>query len=121
GTGIPTAILDAGPITAERTAAVSGVAIDRFSSRVAGRSARIAMLGAGVQARSHLPVLGHLVPGLELAVFDRHADRAAAVVELAGQTPGIGAAHVASSARAATEQADVVVTVASFAPADQRQ
>ena len=32
-TGVPIAILDAGPITAERTAAVSGVAIARFAPR----------------------------------------------------------------------------------------
>ena len=35
-TGVPTAILDAGPITAERTAAVSGVAIARFAPRDRG-------------------------------------------------------------------------------------
>ena len=32
-TGVPVAILDAGPITAQRTAAVSGVAIRRFAPR----------------------------------------------------------------------------------------
>jgi len=36
-TGIPSAILDAGPITAERTAAISGLAIARFVPAVAGR------------------------------------------------------------------------------------
>ena len=36
-TGVPIAILDAGPITAERTAAVSGVAIARFAPRIEGR------------------------------------------------------------------------------------
>src|SRR6185503_9461225 len=62
-TGIPMAILDAGPITAERTAAISGVAIGRFKPDVAGRPIRVAVLGAGVQARSHLPVVGHVLPG----------------------------------------------------------
>ncbi len=115
-TGIPVAILDAGPITAERTAAISGVAIARF-----GRGTRVALLGAGVQARSHLPVIGAVLPGCEVALFDRHADRAAAVAAQATATEGIGLARVAGSAREAAAGADVIVTVASFAPAAERQ
>lgn len=120
-TGVPGAILDAGPITAERTAAVSGVAIARLAPAVAGRSPRAAILGAGVQGGSHLPILGHVLPGVELTVFDRHAERAAELAAAARATPGIGAATTAATARAATQHADVVVTAASFAPADQRQ
>jgi len=120
-TGMPTAILDAGPITAERTAAISGVAVARFAPEVVGRDPRVAVLGAGVQARSHLEVLGHVLPGLELIVFDRHPDRATALAAVAGRTPGIQSARPAATARDATRAADVVVTVASFAPAGQRQ
>ena len=120
-TGIPTAILDAGPITAERTAAISGVAIGRFAPQVVGRPTRVAILGAGVQARSHLEVLSHVLPGLELTIFDRHPDRAATLASVAERNHGIHPAHAASSARDATRSADVVVTAASFAPADQRQ
>ena len=57
-TGLPIAILDGGPITALRTAAVSGVAIRRFAPAVTGRAPRAALIGAGVQGRSHLAVLG---------------------------------------------------------------
>ena len=39
---------------------------------------RAALIGAGVQGRSHLPVLGGVLPGVHLSVFDRHPDRAAA-------------------------------------------
>jgi ornithine cyclodeaminase/alanine dehydrogenase-like protein (mu-crystallin family) len=39
-TGLPTAILDGGPITAMRTAAVFGVAIRRFAPEVTGRATR---------------------------------------------------------------------------------
>ena len=120
-TGMPTAILDAGPITAERTAAISGVAIARFAPEVVGRNPQVAVLGAGVQARSHLEVLGHVLPGLELVVFDRHPDRATALAVVAERTPGIRSARSSAAARDATRAADVVVTVASFAPADQRQ
>jgi ornithine cyclodeaminase/alanine dehydrogenase-like protein (mu-crystallin family) len=120
-TGVPSAILDAGPITAERTAAVSGVAIARFAPEVGGRPVRVALLGAGVQGRSHLAVLGHVLPGLELTVFDRHPDRATALAATAAATAGIGSSGTAATAREATGSADVVVTVASFAPPEERQ
>ena len=119
-TGVPTAILDAGPITAERTAAVSGVAIRAFAPD-RGNSPTAAVIGAGVQGRSHLVVLGHLLPGVGLAVFDRDPLRAAALAEAAAATPGIGAVHIAASPRDAVEGAGVVITAASFAPPSERQ
>jgi ornithine cyclodeaminase/alanine dehydrogenase-like protein (mu-crystallin family) len=121
-TGVPRAILDAGPITAERTAAISGLALARFApSPRAGQPLRVAMLGAGVQGRSHLPVVGHTLPGSELAIFDRHPERAAELAEEASRTSGIGAADTAPTAREATEGADVVITAASFTTPEQRQ
>jgi alanine dehydrogenase len=120
-TGVPTAILDAGPITAERTAAVSGIAIRRFAPSVVGRPLRAALIGAGVQGHSHVPVLGNVLPGVELSVFDRDADRSAALCEVARLTPGIAAAVVAPSARDAVEGTDVVVTAASFVAPPERQ
>jgi len=120
-TGIPTAILDAGPITAERTAAVSGVAIRAFGPQVAGRPTRAGLIGAGVQGRSHVPVLAFVLPGVELAVFDRDPDRATALAEAARRVEGIGAAQVAPSARDAVEGADVGVTAASFVAPPDRQ
>src|SRR5687767_10801184 len=44
-TGVPTAVLDAGAITARRTAAVSGLAIRQFAPRVDDRSPRVAIVG----------------------------------------------------------------------------
>lgn len=120
-TGQPAAILDAGPITAERTAAISGVAIARWSPDVRGRSCRVALLGAGVQGRSHLPVIGNVRPDAELVVFDRHPDRAAALVEAARGTTGISAASTADTARDATRSADIVITAASFTGPEERQ
>ena len=120
-TGLPTAILDAGPITAQRTAAVSGVAIRAFAPAVVGRAPRAALIGAGVQGTSHVPVLGHVLPGVELSVFDRDPDRASALAALARGTAGIDAAQVAASARDAVEGADVVVTAASFVAPPERQ
>jgi ornithine cyclodeaminase/alanine dehydrogenase len=117
-TGLPIAILDGGPITAARTAAVSGVAIRRFAPGL-DRPTRAAFIGAGVQGRSHLPILGHVLPGVELVVFDRHPDRAAALATEARTVAGIAGATVAADARAAVEGADVVITAASFGPVRQ--
>jgi ornithine cyclodeaminase/alanine dehydrogenase len=117
-TGLPIAILDGGPITAALTAAVSGVAIRRYAP-VLYRRPRAALIGAGTQARSHLPVLGHVLPGVDLVLFDRHLERAEALALEAGETAGIGSVAVAVSARAAVGGADVVVTAASFGPIRQ--
>jgi ornithine cyclodeaminase/alanine dehydrogenase len=127
-TGTPTALLDGGPITAARTAAVSGVAIRRFAlvrdravrDRPAlGRPARVALIGAGVQGRSHVPMVGHVLPGVHLALFDRHPDRAAALAVTARSVDGIGGVTVETDARTAVEGADVVITAASFGPVRQ--
>ena len=120
-TGIATAILDAGPITAMRTAAASGVVIRRFAPPTGGHPPRSAIIGAGAQGQSHVPVLGFVLPGTELSLFDPDPDRAAALAETARHTPGIAAAQVAASARDAIDGADVVITVASFVPPPERQ
>jgi ornithine cyclodeaminase/alanine dehydrogenase-like protein (mu-crystallin family) len=119
-TGVPIAIMDASPITAERTAAISGVAIRAWAPSVAGRVPRAAVVGAGVQGRSHVRVIGHLMPGVELRVFDRDRARAEDLAADARDEQGIPT-RVAESARAAIEGADVVVTAASFVPAPERQ
>jgi ornithine cyclodeaminase/alanine dehydrogenase-like protein (mu-crystallin family) len=123
------AILDGGPITAQRTAAVSGVAIARFgpgAAAVAGaedRAPRATLVGAGVQGHSHLEILGHTLPGVTLTVVDRHPDRAEALAEAARATTGIAGAEAVPTehARDATKGADVVVTAASFTDPSHRQ
>jgi ornithine cyclodeaminase/alanine dehydrogenase-like protein (mu-crystallin family) len=128
-TGEPRAILDGGPITAERTAAVSGVAIARFGPRAAAtagaedRPARATIIGAGVQGRSHLEALGHTLPGVDVTIVDRHPERAEALVEVARSTTGIGSASAgaAGDMMAATLDADVVITAASFTDPARRQ
>ena len=118
-TGLPIAILDGGPITAVRTAAVSGVAIRRFAPAVTGRPVRAALVGAGVQGRSHLPVLGATLPGVALSVFDPSAERLASLADVGRETAGIGSVVIAASARDAIRDADVIVTAAAFGPVRQ--
>jgi ornithine cyclodeaminase/alanine dehydrogenase-like protein (mu-crystallin family) len=118
-TGRPQAVLDGGPITALRTAAISGAAIRRFAPAVSGRAPRAALIGAGVQGRGHLAVLGRVLPGVGLSLFDRHPERVEALAEEARETVGIGTVAIAGDARAAIEGADVVVTTVSFGPVRQ--
>jgi len=117
--GLVSAILDGGPITAFRTAAVSGMAIRHFAPTVSGRVTRAGLIGAGVQGHSHLAVLGRVLPGVALTLFDRHSERAEALAVAARGTDGIGGVTLASDARAAVRDADVVVTAASFGPVRQ--
>ena len=124
-TGVPVAVLDAGPITAQRTAAISGVAIARYGPRAvaakAEKSVDVALVGAGVQGHAHVPVIAAVLPGATLHLHDRHPERAGALADAARETTGIGEVIVHDMARAATEAADVVITAVSFAPAARRQ
>jgi ornithine cyclodeaminase/alanine dehydrogenase-like protein (mu-crystallin family) len=122
-TGIPFAMLDGGPITAERTAAVSGVAVRHFGPGPAASTGEIhvAIVGAGVQGRAHLPVFGGVLPGCTIHVFDRSPERAQALAALAGETAGVREAVIETSPRAAVEAADVIMTAASFGPKQERQ
>jgi len=122
-TGVPTAMLDGGPITAQRTAAVSGLAMRRWGPVGRGATAgpEVALIGAGVQGHSHLPVIGQVLPGARLRVFDRDRARAERLAEAARTTTGIAAVTVEGDARSAVQGADVVISAASFGPAEERQ
>jgi ornithine cyclodeaminase/alanine dehydrogenase len=125
-TGEPRAVLDGGPVTALRTAAVSGVAIARFGPTRPGSGERdrpptVTIVGAGVQGRSHLDVVGHALPGAAVTIVDRHAERAEALVETAASIAGIASASAGTDAPAATRAADVVITAASFTKPANRQ
>ena len=118
-TGVPLAVMDAGTITAQRTAAISGIAIRLFMPETAGRPAHVAVLGAGVQARGHVPVIGHLLPGVAIKLTDRDGARATSLAADARTVHGIGSAEVAPDVRRAVEGADLVVSVVSFGPEHQ--
>ena len=121
-TGEPLAVIDGGTVTAQRTAAISGAAIRHFrpeSGGGSGAAPRVAVLGAGAQARSHLPVIGLLLPGAQVRITDIDSNRAAALAAEATAVEGIGAAQAVSGVREAVESADVVISVVSFGPERQ--
>lgn len=113
-TGVVTWIMDGTRITAIRTAAVSGVALRLLRP---DRVDRIALVGAGVQARSHIEVIGALAPDAELVIYDHHPERAEAVAAEA-RTAG-RSASVAGSAEEAAGSARVVITMARLGSASQ--
>jgi ornithine cyclodeaminase/alanine dehydrogenase-like protein (mu-crystallin family) len=118
-TGLPLAIMDAGAITAQRTAAVSGIAIRTFAPPLTGRKPVVALLGAGIQARGHIPMVALLLPGSMVRVADVDPARAGAVAAAAAAAPGISGATVSPGVRDAVEGADVVISVVSFGPDHQ--
>lgn len=126
--GQPVAIIDAGALTAQRTAAVSGLAIRRWGPRpvqgpVSSGGVTVALIGAGAQARSHLPVIAHLLPGAAVVLCDRDAQRLEALArEIAAADSGLGGlgdVRVSSDPVEAVAGADVVLTLVSFGPGRQ--
>ena len=108
--GLPTWVLDAATITAHRTAAVSGVAMRLFAPP---RRARVCVIGAGVQARSHLDLISELLPRASVTVHDRSPGKAAA---LADEYDGRAEMQVeaANDVREAVGTANIVLTAATL-------
>ena len=117
-TGRLSALMDGGAITAIRTAAVSGVATDLLARPDA---AELAILGAGVQARTHLEAIAAVRPLRRARLWSRNPERAAALASeqrLRFDFP----IEVAASPEAAVREADIVTTVtASPEPILQRR
>ena len=102
-TGELVAIMNASPVTEIRTAAVSAVATRALARPGASR---VAILGAGVQAKAHVDAMRAVLDDPEIRVWARRLE---AADELAGQ---IGAT-VAPSVDAALFGAEVVCTTTS--------
>jgi ornithine cyclodeaminase len=106
-TGRLSALMDGATITAIRTAAVSGVATDLLARTDA---TELAILGAGVQARTHLEAIAAVRPIRHVRVWSRNPEHAASLVKevAAGNKASIDAVP---TAEAAIRGADVVATV----------
>jgi ornithine cyclodeaminase/alanine dehydrogenase-like protein (mu-crystallin family) len=101
-TGIPLAIMDGRLITEMRTAAVSAVA----TKLLARADAKIlAIFGSGVQARSHVEALRVVRQFEEIRVWSHTPEHAREFAQEIGAQ--------ATSAEAAVQDADVIVTVTS--------
>jgi ornithine cyclodeaminase/alanine dehydrogenase-like protein (mu-crystallin family) len=107
--GVPTAILDASEITAIRTAAVSGVATELLARDDAQE---LAILGSGVQARTHLEAMLEARPFGRARIFSPSEANRNAFAERESARHGIPVEAV-RSAEAAVRGADVICTVTS--------
>ncbi len=105
--GRPLAVLEGGALTALRTAAASGVAT-RLLAREDARS--LALLGAGVQAATHLEAMRLVRPIDWVRVWSRTATHAARFAARESARHGIAVEPVASP-REAVSGADLVCTL----------
>src|SRR5213595_3105042 len=101
-TGTPVAIMDGRLITEMRTAAVSAAATKLLASPEAKL---LAILGSGVQARSHVEALRLVMSFEEIRVWSRTREHAERFAQEVGAT--------ATSAEETVRGADVIVTVTS--------
>jgi len=109
GRGRLLAVMDATAITAIRTAAVSAVATSRLAREDAGD---LAILGSGVQARTHLEAMLLARRVRRVRVFGRDPARVRAFVARAAERH-LREVQAAATAREAVEGADIVCTVTS--------
>lgn len=116
-TGRLSALMDGAAITAIRTAAVSGVATDLLARSDASE---VAILGAGVQARTHVEAIAAVRPLRRVRIWSRNRERAATLAsELRPRFTFFIDAPL--GAEAAVRDADIVTTVtASPEPVFQR-
>jgi len=102
-------LMDGRLITEMRTAAVSAVSVDLLARR--GTSA-LAILGSGVQARSHLAAVNLVRPLNHVRVWSRRPERALQFVHEMHQSVRCPVSAVATPADA-VKGADIVVTATS--------
>jgi ornithine cyclodeaminase/alanine dehydrogenase-like protein (mu-crystallin family) len=116
-TGRLSALMDGAAVTAIRTAAVSGVASDLLA-RPDARD--LAVLGAGVQARTHIEAIAAVRPLRRVKIWSRNSKRAASLgSELRAHFSF--PIEVEVNAEAAVRGADIIATVtASAQPILQR-
>jgi ornithine cyclodeaminase/alanine dehydrogenase-like protein (mu-crystallin family) len=110
-TGAPVCVVDAGEITAIRTAAASAVATYVLARKDARR---MAILGYGEQAATHARAIGKVRDLESIVVWGRSQDRARAFAERMQSELGITVSS-AASVEEAVAHADIVCTVTAAA------
>ena len=108
--GAPSAILEAGEITAIRTASASAAATDALARP---ESKRLAILGYGEQAWRHVEALRRVRPIEEVRIWGRSFEKAQ---NFAARVEGLGlAASAEPEVEAAVADADIICTVTAAA------
>jgi 2,3-diaminopropionate biosynthesis protein SbnB len=106
--GIPLAVMDCTLLSAMRTGAVTGVGA-KYLARPDAQS--VAMIGAGVQARTQLEALLVALPGIkEVRAFDIRKETAEKYADEMRSKFGLDV-RAAATAEEAVRDADIIVTV----------
>lgn len=105
--GAPVCVVHAGEVTAIRTAAASAVATDAMARPDASR---MAILGYGEQARTHLRAIAKVRTLDDVQVWGRAPERAEAFAEEMSAELGVPV-RCARDVQAAVAEADIVCTV----------
>jgi ornithine cyclodeaminase len=105
--GSVAAVLDATPITAIRTAAVSAVATRELARE---NASSLAIVGSGVQAHAHLEAMCAVRPIKTLRVYSRNRANCQQLADVARDKFKLDAS-VAASGQDAVRHADIVCTV----------
>jgi ornithine cyclodeaminase/alanine dehydrogenase-like protein (mu-crystallin family) len=108
-TGAPVCVLDAGEITAIRTAAASAVATDVLARKDARR---LTILGYGEQAATHARAISKVRKIETIVIWGRSPERARTCAERMQAELGL-AATAANGVEEAVAEADIVCTVTS--------
>ncbi len=109
--GLPVAVLDGNWVTALRTAGASALVAKRLANAT---SSVLALIGCGVQARSHLKAFADLFPLREVRAYGRGSKNRDALCKVAAD---LGLKAIAcDDARDAVTDADLVVTSIPLVP-----
>jgi ornithine cyclodeaminase len=108
-TGAPVCIIDAGEVTAIRTAAASAVATDVLARKDARR---LALLGYGEQASTHARAIGRVRNLDSVIVWGRSTERAEAFANRM-QSELILPVKTAETVKEAVAEADIICTITS--------
>ena len=109
--GAPVCVVDAGEVTAIRTAAASAVATDALARKDASR---LALLGYGEQASTHVRALSKVRNLESIVVWGRSIHRARAFAERTAAELAVPVAAV-ESVKQAVAEADMICTITSAA------
>jgi ornithine cyclodeaminase len=107
--GSVTAILDGTPVTAIRTAAVSGVATRELARE---NASSLAIIGSGVQAYTHLQAMCAVRPIKTLRVYSRNQENCQQLVDVARDKFKLDAS-VAANGADAVRNAEIICTTTS--------
>lgn len=107
--GQPLAVIDAGYLTALRTAAATAVATRALAR---DNASKVAILGTGEQAEIHVDAMSEVIGDMCLTIWGRSTKKAAALAGRAGERTG-ATVDVAETVKDAVTDADIVCCVTS--------